>query len=252
MPAEDTQPRNWFDRGGEAYARFRPDYPAALAEFLGSISGNRNLAVDVGCGSGQLTTQLADQFEQVIGLDPSADQLAQAKADARILYRCSPAEEMAAPDQRANLVSAAQAAHWFDLPRFYREVRRVCMPDGVLALVSYGMLRLEGALDERFVRFHGQEIGPYWPKERQWVDSGYAGLPFPFDELPTPSLEIRKVWTLEDLLGYISTWSAVRRAREACQEKVLGEFAADLSGLWGNPLQPREVRWPIRLRVGRV
>ena len=70
--------KNWFDQGGAAYARFRPEYPPELAAFFARVAPTPALAVDVGCGTGQLTTQLAEHFERTIGLDPSADQLANA------------------------------------------------------------------------------------------------------------------------------------------------------------------------------
>lgn len=243
---------NWFDQGGEAYARFRPDYPDQLAEFLASVVPNRQLAVDVGCGTGQLTIQLARYFDQVVGLDPSADQIANAVPTERIRYQCAPAEKLPLPDKSTTLITAAQAAHWFDLPAFYGEVRRVSASDGVLALISYGVLSLELELDEQFSHFYWQEIGPYWPPERKLVDTGYAGIEFPFAEYAAPPLTIRLAWSLPELLGYISTWSAVRRAKEAGQEALLLKFAKEIAGDWGPPETRRSISWPINIRIGRI
>jgi len=244
--------RNWFDGGGRHYARFRPAYPPALAAYLTSTALERQLAVDVGCGNGQLTQLLADRFDRVVGLDPSADQIANAAPHPRIDYRCAPAESLPLPDACAGLVTAAQAAHWFDLPAFYREVRRIGRPGAVLALVSYGVLALEAALDERFQRFYRDEIGPYWPPERKLVDSGYATIDFPFAELAAPPLAIDVAWTLDELLGYVGTWSAVRSAREAGRDGVLAAFAADIAGCWGDPQRRRPVAFPISMRIGRL
>lgn len=244
--------RNWFDLGGQAYARFRPEYPTELARFLATVAPDTALALDVGCGSGQLTAQLATHFGQVLGVDPSADQLAHAPASPRVAYACAPAEQLPLAAGSASLIAAAQAAHWFDLPRFFQEVRRVGAPHAAVALISYGVLQLDAELDARFSRFYHHEIGPYWPPERQLVDTGYAQLPFPFDELATPALTIRQSWSLSQLLGYLSTWSAVRRAREAGRENLLQTFAAELSLLWGDPARVRELRWPIRMRLGTV
>jgi SAM-dependent methyltransferase len=243
---------NPFDRGGQDYARFRPVYPAALAAFLASVSPARRLAVDVGCGNGQLTRLLADEFEQVVGLDPSADQLSHAVTHLRIRYECAPAERIPLPNSNIDLVTAAQAAHWFDLPAFYAEARRVGAPGAVVALISYGVLALEPPLDARFQRFYADEIGPFWPPERRLVDSGYATLPFPFDPLPVPPLEIRVEWSLEAFLGYVGTWSAVRAARAAGQDALLVRFAQDLARDWGDPDTKRPVRWPIAMRIGRI
>lgn len=244
--------RNWFDRGGQAYARFRPEYPGELAAYLAALAPDARLAVDVGCGNGQLTGQLAEHFAAVVGLDPSADQVANAAPRANVDYRCAPAERMPLADHSASLITAAQAAHWFDLPAFYAEVRRIARPGAVLALISYGVLQLDEQLDARFQQFYWQEIGPYWPAERQLVDSGYATLDFPFAALTPPAMAIRLDWNLAEFLGYIATWSAVRRAREAGREDILQRFASDIAGIWGDPGGRRAVSWPINMRVGRV
>jgi SAM-dependent methyltransferase len=188
----------------------------------------------------------------VAGLDPSADQIANAVPNQRIDYRCAPAERLPLPDSCANLITAAQAAHWFDLPAFYREVRRIAAPGAILALVSYGVLKLEPLLDERFQKFYWDEIGPYWPAERKLVDSGYATIEFPFEERAGPALEIRLDWHLSEFLGYLTTWSAVRSAREAGREDLLIAFANDIGQAWGDPNRKRPVSWPINMRIGKV
>lgn len=252
MRSEVNPARNWFDDGGGDYARFRPDYPPPLAAFLASVAPDHGLAVDVGCGNGQLTRLLADHFGTVVGLDPSADQIAHAVPHARVRYQRAPAERLPMSDNSASLVTAAQAAHWFDLPAFYAEVRRVAAPGGVLALISYGVPRLEAGLDDRFGRFYRDGIGPYWPAERALVDSGYANIDFPFAEFAAPPMDIRLEWTLAELLGYVSTWSAVRRAREAGREDVLLAFADELGNAWGDPGIRRAIAWPINMRVGKI
>lgn len=245
--------RNWFDRGGGDYARFRPDYPTELAAYLATLAPSRDLAVDVGCGSGQLTRLLADHFDEVVGLDPSADQIASAPPHARVRYLRAPAEALPLADGRASLVAAAQAAHWFDLPAFHAEARRVGRPGAVVALVSYGVLRLDDPrLQDRFGRFYAEEIGPFWPAARRMVDEGYAGMPFPFAELPAPELRITRRWELADFLGYVSTWSAVRRAVETGRKGVPPAFADEFSELWGDPGAARTVAWPINMRVGTM
>jgi SAM-dependent methyltransferase len=251
--ATDLHPaRNWFDQGGRAYARFRPEYPRELAAFLASAAPDDSLAVDVGCGNGQLTQLLAPYFNRVVGLDPSADQIANAVPNERIDYQCAPAEQLPVPDASASLVTAAQAAHWFDLPAFYREVRRIAVPGAVVALVSYGVLRLAPPLDERFQTFYRDEIGPYWPPERKLVDTGYATLDFPFEELAPPSLHIRLDWHLSDFIGYVLTWSATRSAREAGKDALLMAFFDDIAALWGDPNAKRPVSWPINMRIGKI
>jgi len=252
MTNKTNTAQNWFDQGGEAYARFRPEYPPELAACLASMVPEKRLAVDVGCGNGQLTRLLAPHFDSVIGFDPSADQIAHTTPNERITYQCAQAEQLPLADGSANLITAAQAAHWFDLPAFYREVRRAGIPGGALALVSYGVLNLEPELDERFQKFYWEEIGPYWPAERKLVDTGYKTLDFPFDEELAPSMEIRLDWRLPEFLGYLLTWSAVRRAREAGREDLLLSFVDDITQAWGDDDRRRTVTWPINMRVGRL
>ncbi|MGW0249042.1 methyltransferase domain-containing protein [Nocardia goodfellowii] len=246
----ETPQRNWFDRDGRDYARFRPEYPARLAMFLAALAPSTDLAVDVGCGSGQLTSQLAPYFAATIGVDPSAEQIGRAPARERVRYIQAPAERLPISDHSASLVTAAQAAHWFDRPAFYAEVRRIAVEGAAIALISYGVLRLEPDLQERFEHFYRSEIGPFWPPERALVDSGYADIDFPFDEYPTPAMRIEKHWRLDEFMGYLSTWSAVRRARDAGGAEVLHAFAADLAGLWGEPTTTRRITWPLNMRVG--
>lgn len=244
--------RNWFADGGSAYARFRPEYPHELPAYLASIAPDRQLAVDVGCGNGQLTQLLAPYFDAVLGLDPSADQIANAATHPKVRYQCAGAEQLPVADTSASLICAAQAAHWFDLPQFYAEVRRVAAPGAVLALISYGVLQLEPALNQRFEAFYWNEIGPYWPPERKLVDTGYRSIAFPFEELPAPALSIRVEWQLAEFLGYIGTWSAARGAREAGREDLLQQFADDIAQAWGDANQKRPVIWPINMRIGKL
>ncbi|MGW4477180.1 methyltransferase domain-containing protein [Rhodococcus triatomae] len=247
-----TATTNWFDRGGSAYALFRPEYSERLAMFLASLAPSAALAVDVGCGNGQLTAQLAPYFDTTIGVDPSAEQIENALPHERIRYVQAPAENLPVPERSASLITAAQAAHWFDRPAFYSEVRRIAADNAVLALVSYGVMQFDSDLADRFDHFYHHEIGPYWPPERALVDNGYADIDFPFEEYPAPRMQITKNWNLGQVLGYISTWSAVRRVNEAGKSEILHAFAADLAALWGDPMSTRPVSWPINMKLGII
>lgn len=252
MNNNPPQPKNWFDQGGQAYAKFRPDYPAEIVTYFTSLLPATRLAVDVGCGTGQLTRLLAPFFDRVIGLDPSADQILNAAQTERVTYQCAPAEHLPLEDKSANLITAAQAAHWFDLPKFFDEVRRVASKNSLLALISYGVLKLEPSLNDRFQCFYTNQINDYWPPERKLVDSGYATIDFPFPELAAPPMEIRVAWSFSDFLGYLSTWSAVRHAREVGRHDVLQNFANDMAKVWGDPSIKHAISWPIHMRIGRL
>lgn len=246
--------RNWFSSGGDAYARYRPTYPDALAAFLAEIAPRRMLAADVGCGNGQFTCQLAGHFDAVLGSDSSAAQIAHAVPHDRVRYAVAPAETFGqglAPGS-VDLITAVQAAHWFDRPRFYDEARRVAAPGAVLALVSYGIPVFDATIDTRFQHFYREEIGRYWPPERALVESGYQGIDFPFAELDWPAMAIHRDWDLAAFLGYVSTWSAMRAAEDAGQGGLADRFAEDIAALWGDPATLRPVDWPITLRLGRL
>lgn len=241
-----------FSKIASGYAHYRPRYPAALAEFLAGIAPARELAWECGCGSGQLSVDLADRFERVIATDASADQLAEAEPHPRIEYRCATAERSGLSPGIADAVVAAQAAHWFDLQSWYREVRRVAKSEAIVAAICYGNVLVEEEAGALVERFYGGLVGTYWSPQRRLVDEGYRSIPFPFEEIEAPSLEIRVEWDLPSFLGYVETWSAVRALVEAEGRPRVRSFGAELARAWGPAERTRTVRWPISVRAGRV
>jgi SAM-dependent methyltransferase len=252
MTDQSSVPSNWFT-GGAEYATFRPSYPTQVSSFLAELAPSTGLAVDVGCGTGQLSTQLADSFDRVVGFDPSKSQIAAASPHPNISYEVASAEDLPLENGVADLVTAAQAAHWFTLPDFYSEARRVGRDGAIIALVSYGVLRIvDQDVQERFGRFYYDEIGPYWDPERRYVDEGYRTMPFPFEEIEAPELSIDADLDREDFLGYIGTWSAVRKAEQEGRSDLFQSFSSDIVDIWGDNGRPRPVSWPVAVRVGRL
>jgi len=235
-----------------AYAAHRPSYPAALVDFLAQLAPAGRLAWDAGCGSGQLSLLLAGPFERVVATDASPEQIARAAPHPRVEYRCAAAGVSGLLDSVVDLATAAQAAHWFDLPAYYAEVRRVARRSGIVALISYGIVTAGADLDAVIQPFYRGVLAGYWPPERRHVDDGYRSLPFPFEELDAPAFEIRLDWRLEDLVGYIGTWSAVWALQQAEGEGPFATFKRELAEAWGPATAIRTVRWPLALRVGRV
>jgi SAM-dependent methyltransferase len=244
--------KDHFSQVAAGYAAHRPSYPAALIDFLAGLAPARHVAWDAGCGSGQLSRLLARPFERVIATDASADQIAQAVAHPQVEYRCAPADASGLPDGAVDLATAAQAAHWFDLSAYYAEVRRVVRPGGIMALISYGVVATGDQLDAVIQPFYREVLARYWPPERRHVDEGYRALAFPFQELATPALEIRLDWRLEDLVGYVGTWSAVWALERAEGPAPCAAFRRALADAWGAAATVRPLRWPLALRVGRV
>ncbi|WP_299402265.1 class I SAM-dependent methyltransferase [uncultured Roseobacter sp.] len=240
---------NHFLSGGASYASSRPTYPPALADALAKWCSETTHALDVGCGNGQLSTLLAARFDKVTATDPSETQLQSAARHPSVTYRAEPAERIGIEANSVDLITAAQAAHWFDLDAFYREVRRVAKPRAVLALISYGVPVLDGEIGTRFQQFYWQDVHQYWPEGRQHVEDGYRSLDFPFEELWLPDLSISQDWSLANLIAYICTWSASRRALKAGRGDIVDKFIRDLGLIWTEPEGQQKVTWPI---VGRL
>ncbi|HEY5035607.1 MAG TPA: class I SAM-dependent methyltransferase [Chthoniobacterales bacterium] len=244
--------KNHFSRQAADYAKFRPRYPRALFQFLAAQSPNNECAVDVATGNGQAAVALAEFFRRVIALDASGEQIASAQPNERVSYRVAPAEATELPSQSCAALTVAQALHWFDLERFFREARRVLQPAGILAAWTYNELRISPEIDEIVRRFHDQIVGPFWPPERRMVGRGYLALPFPFEEIEAPPFEIAVSWSLGHLLGYLRTWSATQRFIQANERDPVSEIQDELAARWGDAKTERLARWPLTARVGRA
>ena len=194
------------------------------------------------------------RFEQVLGTDISAAQLASAPALPNVEYRVTPAEASGLPDHSADLVTVAQALHWFDLPKFYAEVQRVLKPHGIIAAWGYNRLLIDHPeLQQIIDRFYDETIGAYWPPERVHVENGYRDLPFPFARIAAPAFALRKEWTREHLLGYLRSWSAVGRFQAANGfDPVRWSFAEKNRRCTGRREKLVRVEWPLFMHVGRV
>jgi SAM-dependent methyltransferase len=223
-----------------------------LASALASACAETGHALDVGCGTGQLSVYLASHFDRVTATDPSKTQIANAKPHPRVKYAVEAAERIGLPNTSADLIVATQAAHWFDLGAFYREAGRVARPGAVLALVSYGIPEMDGKAGERLHRFYWEDIHRFWPEGRNHVESGYKELPFPFAERSLPPLWITRSWVLSDLLGYVETWSAVKRARTAGEGTTIESFSRDLCAVWSGSDESRAIRWPLSARIATL
>lgn len=242
--------KDHFSAQAGAYAAYRPDYPPELFAYLAEQVRQHERAWDCATGNGQAARGLAPYFSEVLGSDASAAQIEQALPHAGVRYWVAPAEQSGLEAASVDLVSVAQAAHWFDLPRFYREVERVLRPGGVLALWCYERLRVTPEIDAVIANFHDDTLGPFWPPERRWVETGYRDLPFPFADRPSPSFAMRAVWTLDQLLGYFATWSALQAYRKANGHDPLPALRARLLPLWPEPQACKPVAWPLSLRLG--
>jgi SAM-dependent methyltransferase len=245
--------KDLFSAGAAAYARFRPSYPPALYAWLAETAARRELAIDVGTGNGQAAVALAERFDRVLALDPSLAQLANATAHPRVEYRHAPAEATGAPAGCADLITAGQAFHWFRHQAFFGEVRRVARPGGgaLLAVWCYALTRITPEIDAVVDELYQDYLGRYWEPERRLVESFYRQVDVPFDELAAPAFDMRSVWRLEHLVGYLGTWSPLKRYIDAHGTNPIEEIAPRLVRAWGE-VPEREVRWPLGVRAFRL
>ncbi|MHC2992993.1 SAM-dependent methyltransferase [Pontibacter sp. HJ8] len=241
-----------FSSQAGGYARYRPSYPEALYTFVLEQVPNKQRAWDCGTGNGQVAARLAESFEEVYATDISEQQLAHAIRTPNIRYQVSRAEQTKLPDRSVQLITIAQALHWFDFGHFYQEVNRVAAPGAVVAALCYGLLQISPEMDEHIGTFYQQTLGPYWDKERELIDEAYATIPFPFEEMAAPAFTMHYSWNLEELTGYFNTWSSVQKYIRARQENPVTELAEKLKPYWGDETEKKTITFDLHMRIGRV
>jgi len=243
-------PSDHFSAVASRYAAFRPRYPAALVDLLAAQAPATATGLDLGCGTGQLTIALAERFERVIAVDPAAALIAKAPPHPRVDYRVAPAEATGLPDASVDLAVAAQAAHWFDWPRFSAEIGRVTRPGGLIALVSYGKFLVDGTRDPDIEHYHDVTVGPYWPPGREHVENGYRDLVLPWPAVAAPAIAMEAAWTRDELIGYVSSWSATARMIADRGPGAYDALCARITARWPADLR-RPIRWPLTIRLYR-
>ena len=234
------------------YAAYRPHYPDALFDFLAGAAPARDTAWDAGTGTGQAAEGLARVFAHVIATDASASQIDRAASQPNVTYRVASAEQSGLDRGSIDLVSVAQAVHWFDHARFWPEVRRVLRPHGVIAIWTYVLFEIAPQIDAIVRRFYSGIVGPYWPPERRHVDTRYQSISFPFHEFTAPNFVIEQAMNLSDVAGYVRTWSATRNFMNQHHKDPVDGLVQELELVWGASGQTRLARWPVTMRAGRV
>ena len=242
--------KDYFSGHAADYAQYRPRYPASLFTWLAQQCTERDRVWDCATGNGQAAIALTEHFAQVIATDGSAAQLRQAPLHPQITYRVAVAEASGLEARSCDLVTVAQAIHWFQLEVFYAEVQRVLKPNGLLAIWCYGCPQMTAPdLEGLLQTYYGETLDDFWTPERRLVETGYATLNFPFEELVAPAYTLQMTWTLPDLLGYLFTWSATQRFIATHGFNPLEELAAKIGPLWTSDRLP--ITWPLTVRVGR-
>lgn len=244
--------KDLFSKQAADYAKWRPGYPPELVEYIVSFVQERKAAWDCATGNGQAAVLLAAHFEHIYATDLSTAQLSHAKPHHQITYSQSPAEHTPFNDNTFDLVTVAQAYHWFDHEAFCREARRVCKPNAVVAIWGYDLCYFEDdALNNRFNSFYVDVTGPYWDAARKYIDEHYRNVYFDFEEIPVDKeFIIRMHWTIRDLEGYLNSWSAVQKYISVHNANPVDDFIKEIAPLWTN--DTLKVEFPIFLRMGKA
>jgi SAM-dependent methyltransferase len=242
-----------FTTVAREYANFRPGYPPELFSWLARLVPARDAVWDCGCGSGQASVALAEHFNVVLATDVAAEQIAAAKAHPRVRYSVAPAENSGLAAGSVDLVTVAQALHWFDVDAFYAEARRVARPGALLAVWNYPRPRFADAeLDRIFLEFYSNVVGPYWPPERRHIEANYTTLAFPFEEMAHPAFGLELDWPFEQVIGYVSSWSATAQYRKALGTDPVPLLRDSLERGWPVADATARVLIPLGLRAARL
>lgn len=245
--------KDLFSSGASEYARFRPQYPDSLFDYVLSFVPGRQQAWDAGCGNGQTAFILSRYFNSVLATDISAEQLAKAPMAPNIHYKMESSSNCSLPDRSVDLITVSQALHWFQLDAFYQEVKRVARNNSWIAAWGYNLIRILPAIDAAIDVLYTQELGAYWDAERRHIDQAYAQLPFPFSTIPDPGFYIEDDWLLPQLKGYLRTWSAWKHYRKQHPAKPdpVTVLTENIKNYWP-PQERLRIRFPLFLKMGRV
>lgn len=247
-----AQHKDYFSGQAHAklYATFRPVYPENLYRFIFAHLNGHTAAWDCATGNGQVAEYLSHHFKHIQATDISQQQIANAPQAPNVTYTVAPAEKTTFPDHQFDLITVAQALHWFDTDAFYTEAKRVLKPDGLLAIWGYALCKVTDPIDAIFLDFYHNTVGPYWDSARSLVEEEYRSIPFPFKKIEAPSFSIKARWTLDQYTGYLSTWSATQKF---IQEKGFDPIPARLPQLakhWPQNEQ-KEIHFPVFLKLGQ-
>lgn len=240
-----------FSKQSETYAQYRPQYPDEIYAYLASVSPGLSLAWDCGTGNGQAAIGLAKYFDKVHATDASAEQISRAYPHDKVDYRVEPAEHVSLNASSTDLVTVAVAIHWFNFDEFYREVKRVLKPNGVLAAWTYNLTEITSEIDQLIEEYYKGILNGYWPERIRYLEERYETIPFPFEEIISPSFVMEINWNLIQLAGFFDSWSATQRYKAEKEHHPLEIIWPKLTKAWGDESKPRLIRWPLHFRIGR-
>ncbi|KAL0490338.1 SAM-dependent methyltransferase [Acrasis kona] len=244
-----------------SYALNRPAYSKALFKevlsFHNEVADNQNLtAVDVACGSGQATIGLVDDFDKVIGIDPSLHQLSNARSHHKIEYINALAESTPLQDDSADVVTVAQALHWFEFEDFFKETKRILKPNGTLAVWCYNLGEFENKdAQNALVELYSVGLCGYWSTRRTYIDDCYTNVQFPFADKRDLVVQHPLTITIRNYIDFLATWASVQNHnRQNPDETLLEDFEDTLKEIFNaDDVETFQVKmkWPMHLHLMR-
>ncbi len=244
--------KDHFSTQSDIYLKYRPHYPLSLYTWLASLTHEHETAWDCGTGNGQAATGLASFYHNVIATDPSRQQIENCLPNEHVRYLVEKAERTSIPSNSIDIITVANALHWFDLDAFFAEANRVLKPGGILAAWAYLLPEVSQEVDEIINHYHYQTLNDYWLPENRLIEKEYTTIPFPYEQIDAPGFVCRKNMNLFDLIGYLSTWSGTQRfiAQNNFNpaERLFDEFLQ----VWVDPEAEKSFTWKLILKVGRT
>ena len=244
--------KDLFSKQSDLYARYRPTYPKELYEYILSFVKEKNAVWDCATGNGQAAVVLADHFKKVIATDISAAQIEKATLKENIEYLVCPAESTPFEENTFDLITVAQAYHWINWKEFKKEVTRVSKPEAIIAIwVYFRNMPGDKKVDDAIFSFYENVTRPYWDEARKYVEEKYSTVEFDYDLLPVKDFETTLNWEREDMIGYISSWSAIQKYIKVNGHSPIPIIEEEINKLWPEG-EIKKVRFPIYLKLGRV
>lgn len=242
-----------FSKYASEYCRFRPKYPEEMFTFLSEACKERESVLDCGTGNGQAAIELAKYFKHVIASDISTEQIALADIKSNIQYICCPAEKIDLLDNSTDLITSAQAMHWFDLDKFYKEIIRIAKPKAILAAWCYTLPTIADQIDSILLELYAILMqSSSHMIQIKYVHDCYETIPFPFDKINVPKFFMKEKWDYWTLVGHLKTWPSVKKYRAKFGESSLDHFFEELRFQWGRVQRKFSVTWPLHLIVGKI
>lgn len=240
-----------FSELASTYSKYRPTYPPKLFEYLSGCSIEHKQVWDCGTGNGQAAISLAEYFDNVIATDASKEQLEQAPIHPKIIFKNEPAEKVSLAEKSTDLVTVAAAVHWFNFEKFYTEVKRVLKPEGIIAVWGYHLFTITPTIDKLLIKYYKEILNNYWPEQFRYVDTRYSDLPFPFEELTPPEFKMITEWNLDQVAGFLSSWSGSKIFHQNKGYHPLKEIWDELLLAWGDDKEKHLINWPLYMRIGK-